>query len=525
MYKKPNKIFNTLLTNNDVALTCIAYILIFLIVSSWVIPWFIAICTSEQLMYVNAWDEETYLTYQGGWGALNLSGYRTDGLIILMFQYLGLSGAETNFIFDVIVTPFTILLISKAMVNCGVKLKLAVPLSFILLFPSVLFNSANPLVNLLTNIPGDIFFAGKEGYNSALRTPEPQFSLLLISISFYMFSRNKKILMLICPIFFVYPFLTISYIFLVLLYYINRIHEVKRNSLMVFILGSISLYITIAVCLIIVDKLGALNYFKLTASGHFQYSHLPHIPVISVVMIPLVLLQWIKKSPKEANTYHLNIVAIYIIILLVANLNVVSGYLISYKNFYDYGLNFLAGVCIVLFILDYNKTGYTNVALSLCCCFLLLILLLNIDWGRLQRREYSVWISQQSLSKADNEFIYKHPFDFYITSKNPRGKYAYSVNKAIAPIFAYQYGFPFFGSTCPEIYSRMMSILENDSLGYYYYNGDGNGDLHIAKSLTEEGFYKKSTFRDNRCINQNLLIQPKYQEIKLNERSEFIIRW
>ena len=84
-------------------------------------PWIIAIINSNHLMYVNAWDEETYLTYQAGWGLLTRAGYTVDGLIIILFQELGLSGAETNLFFDLIVTPVTIVVLAKTIGRLGIS--------------------------------------------------------------------------------------------------------------------------------------------------------------------------------------------------------------------------------------------------------------------------------------------------------------------------------------------------------------------------------------------------------------------
>ena len=160
------------------------------IILLYTIPWVVAYYHSEYLMYVNAWDEETYLTYQAGYGLLEVLGYKIDGAVIILFQEIGLSGAQINIIFDLIITPLTLLMFALAIKKYNIPFLLSLILSTILLFSSVLFNESNPLVVYLNSATNDFIFAGKEVYQSALRTPQPQLSLFILSIFILSYSKE-----------------------------------------------------------------------------------------------------------------------------------------------------------------------------------------------------------------------------------------------------------------------------------------------------------------------------------------------
>ena len=67
---------------------------------SYAFPMIYAYFESVNFIYVNAWDEETYLSYQGALGALSVPGYWASGAIVYTLQHLGLSGGEVNILFD-----------------------------------------------------------------------------------------------------------------------------------------------------------------------------------------------------------------------------------------------------------------------------------------------------------------------------------------------------------------------------------------------------------------------------------------
>ncbi len=65
---------------------------------SYAFPMIYAYFESVNFIYVNAWDEETYLSYQGALGSLTVPGYWASGATVYTLQYLGLSGGVIFFL-------------------------------------------------------------------------------------------------------------------------------------------------------------------------------------------------------------------------------------------------------------------------------------------------------------------------------------------------------------------------------------------------------------------------------------------
>ena len=78
------------------------------ILFTYIIPLIYTWLNMDFFTYVNAWDEETYLTYQGAIGSLKSPGYTLGAALTLLFQYLGLSGSVQNLLFDLILIPLMV---------------------------------------------------------------------------------------------------------------------------------------------------------------------------------------------------------------------------------------------------------------------------------------------------------------------------------------------------------------------------------------------------------------------------------
>ncbi len=292
-------------------------------------PWIIAVINSNQLMYVNAWDEETYLTYQAGWGLLNRVGYTLDGVIIILFQELGLSGAETNLIFYLIVTPMTALTMAITISRLGISTKHPLALAFLILFSSTLFNQANPLISYADKYFEEIVFSGKEGYSSALRTPQPQLSLLIVSVALFFYSKYKQKWFLFAPIPFLYPFFGIVYLITVVTFLSVKFKVYNALKLKWLLIVIFTITFVVGLFLYLIDISGILNSFKIASPGHFDYSRAPRLPTLLILISPIIFFAYVINF-KRPHSVTLDLIgAICICILCIANLQLISGYSIS----------------------------------------------------------------------------------------------------------------------------------------------------------------------------------------------------
>lgn len=488
-------------------------------------PWIIAIIYSNQLMYVNAWDEETYLTYQAGWGLLNRVGYTLDGLVIILFQELGFSGAETNFIFDLIVTPMTVLTMAITISRLGVSTKYPVALAFLILFSSTLFNQANPLISHADEYFGGIVFSGKEGYSSALRTPQPQLSLLIVSVAVFFYSKYKKKWFLYAPIPLLYPFFGVVYFITVTTFLSvnSKLYNALKLKWLLIVIFTITF--VVGLFLYLIDIGGILNSFKIASPGHFNYTRAPHLPTLLILISPIIFFAYLINLKKRHSVMLDLIVAICMCIFCIANLQLISGYTVSYKNFYDYGINFLGGILLILLYKFFEEQGNRLIAFNLLFLSLTLVSLLNLPWHWLKFSEYRVWLSSQSMPLADRELVKQFPFNGYIPDSNLRGKFAYSVNKGIAPIFSYQYNFPDFGKTCPQIYDRMRELLSNNTQMSLQL-GLNKTDNYLSNEMwRREGVSRRVFMDQNLCLNQSLTGELWFVKLSDGDSSWFRFSW
>ena len=181
-------------SSTDLLLITSSLILSLFILSTVFLPelyLYITSCKSNHIYtFVNAWDEETYLSYQGALGARNTPGYY--GLYIVSFLHeLGVSGSIQNLLFDSLLIPLTIFFTMSSL-NYIIKDKsLSFFYSIIILFSSVLFNYCNPLIQFLYGERHlSTIVSGWESYPSVIRTPNPLFSYFILSITIYIFLKT-----------------------------------------------------------------------------------------------------------------------------------------------------------------------------------------------------------------------------------------------------------------------------------------------------------------------------------------------
>ncbi len=237
--------------NKDNFLNIFIFSLIFLIIFSYLFPLWYSFFISEIFIFVNAWDEETYLTYQGAIGALTSPGYHISSMLTLFFQELNISGSVQNLISDTIIVSLTLYFVYKIFVLYNFRKVDSLAFSSLILFSSVLFNHANPIIKSIFLREINIFMVGYEGYLSILRTPEPQLSYLLLSIFLFLFFKTKKTIFLIIPLFITYFYVAIVYLYCLIIYFF--ISKLKFNFKTI-LFANLFAYFVISIGLIIMDK-------------------------------------------------------------------------------------------------------------------------------------------------------------------------------------------------------------------------------------------------------------------------------
>ncbi len=188
-----------------------------------------------------------------------------------------------------------------------------------------------------------------------------------------------------------------------------------------------------------------------------------------------------------------------LIIFFISNFQVLTGYMLSYKNYFDYGLSIIIGISTMIFFLSlYNLLGKVVFVFSL---LFILYLSLKSNGFDFEKINYKIWTGYQ-ISDKDREIILNKPESSIILDLDLNSKISYSKAKTIIPLFSYQYIFPFINNQC-------KGISELHLKAYEQYKNDFPENIENIKY-----FEKRYNFYLN-SINQVM----KNNEININDRS------
>lgn len=447
---------------------------------SYAFPMIYAYFESVNFIYVNAWDEETYLSYQGALGSLAVPGYWASGAIVYTLQHLGLSGGEVNILFDCVLTPLTFFLIVFILRELKVGYGRALIYGVIILFSPILFNFGNPLLAHLTREYG-FWGYGWEYYQSALRTPEPQLSYFFVALAIAAYVKTRRMLCLFVLLPLLYFYVGIAYAYFLLCGFIllhSRLFN-KQLGLWRISIACISSYLAISIGFVFFDLLFlSKDPFINAMPDAYIKSHLPMFPFSGGVTLGLLLVQCALSSRyviKDSRHVPMQFF-ITLSLFLICNVHVVTGVMLSYKNYIDYSSSLVAGVGIIIF-LDFLRSRAVPGARFVCFFVGSTILYLTFTaYGlNFNALEYRYFRGLQFNSTAEYKAASIDPMSIVIQDSDLSAKLPYSVSMMPIPLFSYQYNFPLVANGCHAVLERMETVadtLRSQSQGHSTLNFD-----------------------------------------------------
>jgi hypothetical protein len=431
---------------------------------SYAAPMLFAYFESTNFLYVNAWDEETYLSYQGALGAMKVPGYWTSGAIVYVLQNLGMSGGDINVMFDCLISPLTCLLISWCLTQLGVDKRRALIYAVIIMFGPILFNFGNPLIASFLSRGYGIWGYGWEPYQSILRTPEPQLSFFLLAITTACYLKTRRTAFLFLSLPFLYFYVGIAYGYFLVAYCLSKIRFLKNMALFrrVIFIGLLS-------CFCIAAAFGAFDLLFISRDvfiaafpNAYIRSHVPVIPFSGIFMVGLLVIQimFCKRRGLREQSHSAALLFVALSIFMISNVHVISGIKLSYKNYMDYSVSLLAGAGMIIF-LDFLWIHRPRVHRPVCMAMVSGILALTFRaYGfNFQEMEYHFFRGLQFTSAEDYKAAYRDPMSIIIEDRDLSAKLPYSVSRLAIPLFSYQYNFPLIAAGCRPILPRMESAL------------------------------------------------------------------
>ncbi|NER93869.1 MAG: hypothetical protein F6J86_08520 [Symploca sp. SIO1B1] len=463
-----------------------------LILASYVIPILYKLVYADYFAYSNAWDEPTYLSYQGALAAKDSLGYYLSSHICLILHNLGIAGGLQNLLFDVAI-PVALFLIARnclTKINKQLNIKESQFYALIILFGSVFFNRSNSLIDNLIQQDIPNLVSGMENYPSILRTPQPQVSYLLVFVFIQIFLRYKYLFFLYIPIPFLYWSVAIPYIFIVVSY--SLYSWTRSSKLWVYVLINIITTLVLGGFFFILLQLIAQKSQALNSTILFSEFHSPLYSLTFIISLgfylTLNIVYFLSQQNIPTGIHYIYITSISCL-LFIANLQVFTRIRLHPPGLQDSSGTLITSCLFALTI--YLLLEITQNLLGLRISFLfkktiqslifslMLFLVLNTQNFSFTNWQYKVYLGP----RIGDEYLKQIKQDSLHAVMNPHAAANLTLiaPKLLAPPFSYQYKFPSINKLC-SLNESLMRRAYQYSLDYQ----DKDGELFLVKDTIKE---------------------------------------
>lgn len=415
---------------------------------AWLLPEWAAYAKSPIFVFVNGWDEETYLSWQGVLGSRNEIGYFTLWPYSVLHS-LGVPGVLQNLWSDTLLPLASVALVWGALRRFGITSAHAFAYAVLILFSSTLFNYANPVVqSLLGEYDGRAWLmAGWERYPSILRTPNPQASFFLIALAIHAWARWRRDWLLLLPLPLLYYFIAVPYAAALALAAGWRIWT-KRHPQVGYValpVGGVLLWLAMgagAGALFWLVGYYAPDHWVRQDPWVFAATRRPQLPLALLFFaLTYVLFRGAGKLG-PGKWPRLFLLTLGIVALATVNLHVLTGFMLSQKNYYDYGLSVVFGLMLVTGVHLIQPRRLSDAVLGV----LLTGVFVPTLASHLYFYERAVTIGARAAPLA--AAVRQDPLHALIFDREVSSRIAYAHAQLLAPPFSYQYYFSFIERQC-----------------------------------------------------------------------------
>jgi len=402
---------------------------------TYLVPQWYSFFTSKAFVFTNGWDEEFYLSWQGVLALKGAVGTYSLYLSWLMHK-MGISGSVQNLLLDTLLPPLTALLVYLSLRRCNLPAVTAAGYAVLICFGSVLFNANNPLVSLQlgqTRTATVWFMSAWEVYPSILRTPNPEISFFLIAAAVYGYVRFGKWWLLLLPFPLLYFFTAVAYGFVLVAgfacmqlqsrLYVGWRAAVAYAGLFTFVLAGVGVL--------------ALSYITgMYQPGNsirntpylFSETRMFQFPVGTIVLGLLFAVGIRAGLLRLERRWIVPLLILAVTSIGAVNLQLFTGFMISQKNYYDYGLSVIFPIALVIAI----QAIRWEVARSLALVTVLILV------SALCYRSQKIWLGQATKYGAEIapgiEKLRQDPLRAIIPDWSAAGRAAYTTPQLVAPL-------------------------------------------------------------------------------------------
>ena len=324
--------------------------------------------TGGYLFYADAFDEATYLSYDGAMSSRSLT-HMAEYLVVALHG-MGVSGGYANLVFDVVFPAMTVVVLRRVAIALGFSALESIVYPFVVVALPVVFGHSNPYYSRVYaanfNSSGLSWITLPEAYYPPFfRTPEPQLSLAVAALAVYLAIRWQSYFVALAVAPFIYPFVGIPYTFVVVAMMVHARLTANAPAIRAFVAIATSYLVT---------SLTILAFYLLFVRRTTLATFLPptHMPLLSGTGAAAMVVYLLARSRLDRR-YRVPALFLAVAPTAVANTQLISGFLQAPHNLeQSFGVVALAAVCVLAM-----KTGGERPSMLLpvaaVCCWLLTI--------------------------------------------------------------------------------------------------------------------------------------------------------
>ncbi len=287
--------------------------------------------TKGYLFYQNAYDEYSYLSYEAASFEMGFS--RISRYLVKWLHELGISPGYINFIFDLVCPGVIGYFIFKIFILLGFDKNKSILAAVMILMVPILVGGSNPVYSKIfysTLSSGWVYWLvmPEAYYPPFYRTPEPQFSYLLMTLAIYYSIKRKTFIPLYFVVPFLYGFLRVPYLFVVFSCHfseINKKYNFLRLKYAAWLIGFIS-YALVSI------MIGLYYEFALKEILKADFFPTTRLPIFSGTFgICLLIWKFLPRDSKRGSSGFYGFVVAAP--LVAANTQIISGFISQPINF------------------------------------------------------------------------------------------------------------------------------------------------------------------------------------------------
>jgi hypothetical protein len=301
--------------------------------------------TGGYLFYANAFDEPTYLSYDGA--MLTRSFTHWAEYLVVALHKLGISGGYVNLAFDVLFPVVTVVLLRRIATMLGFSALESIVYPFVVVAIPVIFGYSNPyysrLYDLNFNSKGLSWITLPQAYYPPFfRTPEPQLSLAVVALASYAAIRWHSFLPGLAVVPVLYPFVGIPYMFIVVGMMIEqRLGPWMRHAAWRTATALLVSYLTIA------GTIGVFYLLFVRRTSLADFLPPTHLPLMSGTGAVAMVVYLLARSRLETK-YRLPALFVAVAPIAAANTQLMTGFLQAPHSLeQNFGVVAVAIVCVL----------------------------------------------------------------------------------------------------------------------------------------------------------------------------------